>query len=593
MVLQSKLLIYTGGQSIQLEQYADNDLNKLDFDNIVSVKEYSDLDIKLETEDSNHYFEIPELDDYYITNREEDYENNRYIANQKYSIFNYNTQKVPLIPGIYTIKLIKKKEIFFSYFMIVPKDLSKPDWELMKQEIEHTIKGLAIDFSQRKQMRQEITNIKEFDISNFDSKINLFLDKEKELRFVIEKLKKEAKYKISKKYHWEPLGAKNYIDSVTIRKMGERPDKKNMVYTAKRFLDYNVPENRWLKYILRELLSFTKKSINSLNELKSSLKLERQRESRFDDKRAFSSVEFQKRTLNTTLDTLDSKLEKLVTIKSYISGFLSDYFVIGKNIKLSHALPKSFMLNANYNFLYRLLIILNKKQRETNLDYFYNYYWKNTAELYEIWTFIKTIDALIASGYQPVTGWIFNIDPFVQVIPKLESGENVFFINKKKQKLRLVYNEEIPHKGNSTPKQPLLTHSNRNKPDIRLDMFTSDEAYAGSILMDAKYKKLRNIMNGWKNKSNILEQFREYKNDPFVSKSYWHIKDNFKAQAYPVNSVIVLYPNNEKSNDLTSMLSERNIFMHEINPHTGLLEYSDLLNEQINNVYSVFEDWKI
>lgn len=55
----------------------------------------------------------------------------------------------------------------------------------------------------------------------------------------------------------------------------------------------------------------------------------------------------------------------------------------------------------------------------------------------------------------------------------------------------------------------------------------------------------------------------------------------------------MLYPNNEKSNDQTSMLSERNIFMHEINPHTGLLEYSDLLNEQINNVYSVFEDWKI
>lgn len=592
MVLQSKLLLCTAGQKIVLEQYENNNLDDLNFDNIISIKEYSKLDITLDSEDNDDYFEIPELDDYYIENREEDYENNRYMANQKYSIYDYNSQNVPLIPGVYTIKTIKNKKILFSYFLIIPKDLSKPDWELMKQDIENTIRGLAIDFSQKKQIRQEITNIKE-DISNFESKVNLFLNKEKELRFVIERLKKEAKYKINKKYHWEPLGAKNYIDSVTIRKMSERPDKKNMIYAAKRFLDYNVPENRWLKYILREFLNFTKESINRLNALKSFLKAERLQKSKFDDKRALSDVEFQKRMLNTTLITLDTKIRKLRIVKGYISGFLSDYFIMDKNVKLSHTLPKSFMLNSNYNFLYKLLISLDKNQRETNLDKFYDYYWKNTAELYEIWTFIKTIDALIAIGYKPVSGWILNIDPFMQNIPQLSSGDHILFYNETGQRLRLVYNEEIPHKGKSDFKRPLITHSNRNKPDIRLDIFTPDNYYAGSVLMDAKYKKLKNIIQGWKNKSNVLEQFREYKNDPFVSKSYWHIKDKFKPQAYPVNSVIVLYPNNEKYDDKVLNITERNIYMHEINPHTGLLEYSNLLDEKINSVYSVFEEWKI
>lgn len=431
MVLQSKLLLRNGKHSIELERYNNDDLDRLDFTKVTSVKEYSDFDIKLETENNNCYFEIPELDDYYIPNRVESDENNKYMANQWYSVFNYENQSVPLIPRIYTIKIIEENKTCFSYFLIVPKDLSKPDWELMKQDVEHKVKGLAIDFSQKKQIRQEITDKKEDDISNFDSKINLFLSKEKELRFVIEKLKKEAKYKINKHYRWEPLGAKNLIDSVTIRKMSERPDKKNMIYAAKRFLDYDVPENRWLKYILRELLNFTKKSIDVLNGLKESFKSDRVEKSRYDNRRAISDVEFQKRKLNTNLVNLDEKIEKLTIVKSYISSFLSEYFVMGKNIKLSHTLPKSFMLNANYNFLYKLLISLDKNQQETNLDNFYDYYWKNTAELYEIWTFIKTIEAIIAIGYQPDTGWIFSINPFNQTIPKLVSGENVIFINEK------------------------------------------------------------------------------------------------------------------------------------------------------------------
>lgn len=592
MVLQSKLLLRNGTNSIELERYNNDDLDRLDFTEVPSVKEYSNFDIKLEIENNNCYFEIPELDDYYITNKDEGDENSKYMANQWYSVFNYEDQSVPLIPGIYTIKIVEENETFFSYFLIVPKDLSKPDWELMKQDVERKVKGLAIDFSQKKQIRQESTDKKDNDISNFNSRINLFLSKEKELRFVIEKLKKEAKYKINKHYRWEPLGAKNLIDSVTIRKMSERPDKKNMIYAAKRFLDYDVPENRWLKYILRELLNFTKKSIDMLNGLKEFFKSDRAEESRFDNRRAISDVEFQKRKLNTNLVNLDEKIEKLTIVKSYISSFLSEYFVMGKNIKLSHTLPKSFMVNANYNFLYKLLISLDKNQQETNLDNFYDYYWKDTAKLYEIWTFIKTIEAIIAIGYQPVKGWIYNVNPFEQIIPKLVSGEDVFFINEKKQQLRLIYNEEIPHKGKSSFKHPLITHSNRNKPDIRLDMFTSDEAYAGSILMDAKYKKLKSLLKTRNIHNKVSEQFREYKNDPFVTKEYWHIKDSFRAQVSPVNSVIVLYPNNE-DNDKEYVFSERYIYMSELNPHKGLEEYSILLREKIDNVYLVFEDWRV
>lgn len=33
--------------------------------------------------------------------------------------------------------------------------------------------------------------------------------------------------------------------------------------------------------------------------------------------------------------------------------------------------------------------------------------------------------------------------------------------------------------------------------------------------------------------------------------------------------------------------------MSELNPHKGLEEYSILLREKIDNVYLVFEDWRV
>ncbi len=58
---------------------------------------------------------------------------------------------------------------------------------------------------------------------------------------------------------------------MTIRKMGERPDKRGMVFSAKRYLEYNVPENRWANMIIHSFIMFSVRSIKKLKNIQKEL----------------------------------------------------------------------------------------------------------------------------------------------------------------------------------------------------------------------------------------------------------------------------------------------------------------------------------
>ncbi|MBD1502801.1 nuclease domain-containing protein [Weissella cibaria] len=591
MALQSKLLLLNNGEDIDLELYALDDLEYLTPEMMPQIKEFSSMDIILESTDES-YFEMPELDDFYIPGRiQSDNEVTfRYPANINFTLFKMgdseNVQTVPLVPGLYTIRSTINGSQFFSYFYIVPKDLSIPEWQFMKDEVEKTVNGLSVDYYRRRNS----SNVKATDNEDNSvslSKIRYFLSKETELRFVIEKLKKESRYRIGKTYRWEKLGGKNLTDSVTIRKMGERPDKKGMIYSAKRYLDYDVPENRWARHILVRLVSFSKNSLISLKNMRGTLMEDRREESRYDSSRNESNIYFQEKRLQSRLNSLDNDIHRLTQVSSYIHNVLGEAFLEEQSQRVGNQVPKALALNPNYNFLYKLFIAVSKKQSEISFDRAYEYYWKRTDELYEIWTYIRSIEALIQLGYEPESGWFFSVNPFEEILPKLVSGEAVMFHDAQGNQLRLVFNEKIPQAGQSNFEKPLRTDSNRNKPDIRLDMFTNNRQYVGSILMDAKYKRLYNVLRSSHGEKGVMEQFREYRKVPYASKSFWHINELFRGQVLPVQAVIVLYPQNDGTN-IQQRTIEQNILMTELNPHSGQSEFVNILREQIDQRYSLF-----
>ncbi|MGK4143670.1 DUF2357 domain-containing protein [Weissella paramesenteroides] len=596
MDLQSKLILLNNDEDFELDLHIDDDLENLNERDLIYVKEFSELDILLESSEDD-FFELPEMDDYYIPNRKESESNNhyKYPANINFSLFNFknseNAQVVPLVPGLYTVVSHISGKKFYSYFLVNPKDLTKMAWKEMKDEIEGTISGLAVDFYHRKSS-ELITETKGGNSSSVTvNKINLLLQREKQLRFAIERLRREARYKIGKAHQWKPTGAKNLIDSITIRKVGERPDKKGMVFSTRRYLDYNVPENRWVKMILKNFIIFGNQSIVKLKKIKSGLVKKRLDNEQYDTRRNISDVFFQKKRLETNLKSISIDIDRLNKLVSYLHKVLNDEFLSMDVGSLNKDVPKVLVLNPKYNFIYKLYIDLNKKQDQVNLDHSYDYFWKRTDDLYEIWTFIKTIQALIEIGYQPQSGWIFSKNPFEDILPKLSPEDFVIFKNKKGNTIRLVFNSIIRRGGKSVMENPLLTDSNRNRPDIRMDLFDKNNDYAGSILLDAKYKRLAQVMKQHYGEKGLMEQFREYKKAPYVSKGFWHVDELLQSQLMPVQAVIVLYPNNDGSN-IRKKSVEQHILTIELNPSLGMSEYVAELNDQISQRYQIFKRYK-
>ncbi|MCT4401895.1 DUF2357 domain-containing protein [Leuconostoc suionicum] len=581
-------------QQLEMTLFNSDDLENLSFESIVKVREFSDLFILLDSSD-NDYFEIPEMDDYYISDRQNPEKNGhyKYQANKPFCLFSLNDsnheQVVPLVPALYTIKISLNGIQYYSYFRIVPKDLTIADWEIMKDEIEDTISGLSFDFYRRKNSQSLSNELNKNEVNTSMTKIQLFVQNEQKIRFVVEKLRQEAKYKISTQHHWENNGGKNYVDSVTIRKMGERPDKKNMVFAVKRYIDYDVPENRWAKKILDFFIVFSKQSILHLEGIEYGLVQERKKNEYFDSRRNNSDVYFQKNRLQTNLSTVAQDINRLSKLVAYFRTVLKDDFLQVNGDKVNSVIPKALVLNSKYNFLYRLFNSLKKSQHKITLDHAYEYFWKRTDNLYETWTYIESIKALQSIGYQPQDGWIFSKDPYNDLLPKLEPDETVIFRNKAENTIRLVFNSQMKKTGKSTVENPLLTDSNRSRPDIRLDMFDSKNDYAGSILLDAKYKRLAQVLRSYRGEKGIMEQFREYKKDPYVSKGFWHVKDSFQSQLMPVQSVIVLYPFDDES-PIRQQTIDQYIFMLELNPHFGLENFSKELEHQINERYEIFRD---
>lgn len=594
---RSNLILLNNETDHELELYDSDDLKNLNLANIIQVYEFSELDLLLEGEDGD-YFEFPEMDDYYIPNRISTVDGGhyRYQANTNFSLFSLRDseqlQVVPLVPGLYTIKSFIGGGQYYSYFNVVPKDLSIPDWQKMKDEVESVINGLAVDFFRRRNSESVSDIIKNDNVSISMTKIKLFLQREKEIRFVIEKLRKESRYKISKSYHWEPIGAKNLTDSLTIQKMGERPDKRGMIYSAERYLEHDVPENRWIKLILASFSKFVTRSIKKFESIKLELEQDRLTNQKFDNARDESDVYFQKNRLQTSLESVDKDIVRLLQLGSYFHTVLKDEFLDKSNGRVNRSIPKALILNSNYNFLYRMYVSLNKKQNEVILDHAYEYLWKRTDELYEIWTYIKTIEALIANEYQPVKGWIFSKNPYEDILPRLGSDEVVEFINSDGNLVRLVFNSVIKKGNQSTKEHPLLTDSNKNKPDIRLDMFDLNGEYAGSILLDAKYKRLYNVIKRQKGEKGVMEQFREYRKAPYVSKGYWHLNEVVQNQVMPVQAVIVLYPKDDGSKIRTQAIDQF-IFINELNPQEGMEDFVLLLGKQMTKRYELFRTLKI
>ncbi|HFD1796242.1 TPA: hypothetical protein QFP13_002529, partial [Enterococcus faecium] len=152
---------------------------------------------------------------------EDEYGSIHYLPNSDpIPLYNINKQiGEPLIPGYYEIKVSKDNKSYYSWFKIIPKSLTIAEWELMKQQVENTIIGLAKELRKRK-----INIYDQEDLLHDDQdiliKLNLLLSELSTFSSVLEQITIRPRNKIAKKYLWKENGAKAQIDMVTIKNLG-------------------------------------------------------------------------------------------------------------------------------------------------------------------------------------------------------------------------------------------------------------------------------------------------------------------------------------------------------------------------------------
>ncbi|WP_332373450.1 DUF2357 domain-containing protein [Lactococcus cremoris] len=544
---------------------------------IPEIKEFSEINVKFISEEKTDKLYLRELDDFELNNRKDSGEDDLYFlpSQQNIIIYEHNKQDVPLVPGYYFFEVHSLSDKYFSAIKIIPKDLSSLQWENMRDEIESKVRGLSLDFIRRKRTERRNASDKVAPNDTFVKIKNLSEDIPAVLSS-LEALKKEAKVKIRKDYSWKNNGSKAQIDFKTIKMMQKNPDRKGQLYSANRFLDYDTEENQWLKFILTHILRFSKNSIEYLDRILEVINKNFEKEVRFSNYRSQANNTFINSTHNHRKLEIEKLRKQLFSFYIYVNDFLGEKYFSSVSNRKSIFLPKTLVLSPKYNIVYKMYLKNIRTSNALHLDDSYNYFWRKTDLLYEIWTYIKTIDSLIEMGFVPESGWIFDYDSWVEPLPFLEDGTKVK-MSRETTSVSVVFNEVL--KGQSfrnTLDNPLKTSSNRKKPDIRIDLF-DEQKYAGSIILDAKYKKLINIISSYNTSS--LNQLRSYRNDPFSS--IIDIPDYLLSHIKPVASVFAIYPISEGKSSPKDF-DEQQLFFSELRPGYGFEQFTIDLSRQIN-----------
>lgn len=422
----------------------------------------------------------------------------------KVDLFNQNYY--PLIPGTYQIRVVVGDQIWYAPFTIRPKDLTTGQLDLMKVQLEEKLRGLALDFISKqfskgqtlgkllppKMLRQFLTITNHFP----------------SVMAAVSDLYTKANFQSRKEYRIVRSDRANVVDEVTIRNRLKHPDQEGFLKVPVRTIQYDLPENIWIKQILKRLVMILNNFVDSVERYVTVLQAE------------IEELRYYERFQESTKIVLTQKTKVREELGRYIE--LVNQMKIGfQLISSSHwydqvpdkpltAIPYVLTKDSRYRSIFVLYQELKNEELDIMLDSQYSYQWKRTDKLYEMWCYVELLRILEEKlDYEPVRGWIYDTQCNEErmLIPSLPSGERVI-LKKDDFELHLVYDGVIPLSSKDTVQyqQPLYMRQQYNRPDGRLDVY-KNRTYYGTVMMDFKYRPRHNFWN--KDSVNTIARTRE------------------------------------------------------------------------------------
>lgn len=492
----------------------------------------------------------------------------RLPSNKPFVLYKSNSEYDALRVDVFMMSIFCNGTWYYGTFQVLPKPMSISEWNMMKNDLESEIQGLAQDIVRR---NIGIGHTKNGDIPS-KALYQFFVIKSyaKKVLAALIDIAENPRYKIITQYE-TVSSCNNYsFDAETVKRYVMRSGSEPTYKIPVKVTYYDIQDNRLLKMIIKRC----EKSLDYFLDLLGTL------DNDYISSSSSNTLQY-KNVWNDSIIEFRQTALKLRRMTSIIKT--KDWYMQVSDISQAH-IPHSFILDSRYNNLYQMYLDLEKNEIQVQLDSEFSYTWKRSSYLYEMWCYLKLCRILLMEFDIVSPKWNFIFSDKI-LIPFLKSGTTINFENKE-LRIQLIFDSILPsNKNGTTLENPLFIAKrhdnliNHNRPDIVINVYdVSSNWYLGSIILECKYRKLNSFWNDNSDRSS-RGQFEMYYNNARSEYLYGTLGEVLKSR--PVKKVIVLTPD---SSGEGKKQTDCEILVKTFKPNSvnGLID--SLQQELMNNI---------
>ncbi len=547
--------------------FTEEKIDSIKDEQMISITENTDITIEFNSVKGNARVYMDTLDYYQSSICKEDENGNIYIDESPEPIVLFKNAKsdkdyYPFIPGTYQIYVTLENEKYYALINVQPKQLTPPELDLMREEIEETIENLAHMLVTNKNISKMIdSSLEEESISN---KLLILMNYYNKIIPTLKEIQQSPRYKIINHYYLEGIDKVKIIDQETIKHRLKKCDNQNRLLVPKREITRDLPENT----IIIKIIKYIQNVARTINQYIENLLPHIEYDANLLVGGKFPRPESEYSKYIHQIESLQNSKQKIKKMLTACNIFLQTEWVNEVVEKATNNNSTGLYLDNRYRLMYKVYRELQHNKKIIQLDSAFSYRWKRTDKLYEMWGFIKFLKALQSPtlGFQPVKGWIYDDDEILSSwkVPLLKEGETITLISSDNKVIKLVYDKPIVYDKKLTSfEDPLYTQFPNNRPDTRIDFYDNDR-YEASFIIDFKYRPAHSIGNlkvdEYTKDSTVYKQILHYSkfDSEFVRKTKdYVVTDKTFRTTPPVAGVWVVFPNHISNNEANKQVSKK------------------------------------
>ncbi|WP_444219368.1 DUF2357 domain-containing protein [Dialister succinatiphilus] len=416
----------------------------------------------------------------------------------------FEGQDFPLVPGYYVLTVEGGGRSWYGLMEIMPKYMGKQSWQDMRDELTDEIRTLSFDFMKK---NIHISKALEGALGLNTSMLLRFYTISSESSVVLSVLDElshtaNARMVLRLKQIRQEEGRRP-DPHIRPQHVKERPGAERMP-ALRAEITRDVEENRFAKSILLALDHILQQFLEEIDG-----PIRRLEEKQEELRKYTWGLEY--KTGEKALSRLSLYRRRARRIKDSISRVSRAPWFEEAGTATEGEVPMTVFMDPRYSVLYRLYKNLSDPAQSLDVSSFYQFQWKRTDKLYEMWSFLQFIKALTAKGWELEEGISVIREEGRYRLSSLESGTEIK-LRREGEEVHLTYDGILPASSADTDREnhPLYTNNSHRQPDLRLDYYKGG-LYYGSLVADFKYRDLLFLWQDETRSASLRRQFNAYR----------------------------------------------------------------------------------